>query len=253
VVILAPRLRSAGRWLLDLAFPRECAGCGTPLVPAEPDEFCAGCLASLPWMRPPVCVVCGEAFLVASEADAERFEARTCVRCREHRPAFSTARAAFAYEGPIRHAVHAVKFRGRRAAGAALGRLLAEGLAKAGELPGDADVVVPVPLHPSRLRERGYNQAALVAAPLAAALGRPLEADLLRRERATPPQVGLDRALRVENLKGAFGVPDPARVEGRVVVVVDDVLTTGATASACALALRRGGARKVLVVAVARG
>ncbi|MEK7477358.1 MAG: double zinc ribbon domain-containing protein [Candidatus Coatesbacteria bacterium] len=253
MVIPPSRLRTAGRWLLDLAFPRECAGCSTPLVPAEPDEFCAGCLATLPWMRPPVCVVCGEAFLVPSEADAERFEARTCVRCRDHRPAFAMARAAFAYEGPIRHAIHAVKFRGRRAAGAALGRLLVDGLARTGELPGDADVIVPVPLHPSRLHERGYNQAALVAAALASALGRPMEQDLLRRERATPPQVGLDRALRVENLKSAFGVPDPARVEGRVVLVVDDVLTTGATASACAVALRRGGAPKVLVAAVARG
>jgi len=253
VVAFPPRLHTLGRWLLDFAFPRDCIGCTAPLRTAEADEFCTACLASLPWNRPPVCLVCGESLLVASPDDAERFAARTCARCRRHLPAFATARAAFAYEGPIRNAVHAVKFRGRRAAGAALGRLLVEGLVRSGDMPDDIDVVVPVPLHVSRLRERGYNQAALVAREVAAALGRPLVENLLLRERATPPQVGLDRALRAANLKGAFAVPAPARAAGLTVLVVDDVLTTGATASACAEALRLAGAQKVRIGALARG
>jgi len=252
----AAGLAAIGRtvaWIADVVFPRDCVGCGTPLRPASRGEFCAGCLASLPWMPEPVCAVCGEGFKVPSPGDADRFAGRVCVRCREDPPPFIRARAAFAYQGAIRHAVQALKFRGRRAAGGALGRLMVEGLDRAGEIPQGIAMIAPVPLHRSRLRQRGYNQAALVAEPLAAALGLPLEEDVLVRERPTPPQVGLDRRERVLNLAGAFAVTAPGRVGGKRVLVVDDVLTTGATVSACAGALVKAGAQEVRVAAVARG
>ena len=148
---------------------------------------------------------------------------------------------------PLAAAVHALKFRGRRGVAAVLGARLAEAHSFA---PGA--LVVPVPLHPSRLRARGYNQALLLARPLARRRGLPLNPRVLVRLRPTPAQSSLGAAHRAVNLDGAFAVREPARVRGRRVALVDDVLTTGATAHACAVALLDAGATGVDVYTVGR-
>jgi ComF family protein len=155
------------------------------------------------------------------------------------------------YGDLAREAIHAFKFGGRRTLADPLGDLLA-GLGLSA-LPGAApDVLVPVPLHPCRARERGYNQALLLARRLERAWGVPVAVDALRRAVATQPQADLDAAARRRNVRDAFAVHSPELVAGRHVLLVDDVLTTGATAGECAMSLRRAGAATVGVLTVAR-
>jgi ComF family protein len=162
------------------------------------------------------------------------------------------ARAAFHYQGPIRRAIHRLKFDGWKSLCPGLSTLLGEAMTRnAGFLAG-IDMIVAVPLHPARRRERGFNQAEELGRGLAASLHVPMPPDLLERTAATPPQVGLTRVERLENLKGAFACPDPGVFTDTSVLLVDDVMTTGATAHACAKVVRSAGARAVRVAVLAR-
>ena len=174
-----------------------------------------------------------------------------CGVCRRRRPRFAYARAAARYGGLVREAIHALKFGGRRGLAEPLGELVAGiGLSA---LPGAApDLLVPVPLHRRRERERGYNQALLLSRHLERAWGVPVNADVLVRRGATVPQADLDAPARRRNVRGAFAVTRPEAIVGRHVVLVDDVLTTGATAGECARCLSRAGASVVGVLTIAR-
>lgn len=154
------------------------------------------------------------------------------------------------FEGVLRQAVHALKFGGDPGLGKALGRLMARAVRRRLE-PRNADVVIPVPLHFSRLVERGYNQSAVLARQIAKTTGKPLVLDALVRTRGAAEQSGSTRAQRKENVRNAF-LAREARVAGKTVLLVDDVLTTGATARECAYALQRAGAKRVYVAALAR-
>jgi ComF family protein len=174
-----------------------------------------------------------------------------CGSCRLRRPVFAYARAAARYEDVVRGALHALKFGGRRALAGPLGDLLAE--AVDGRLPmGLPDLLVPVPLHRRRERERGFNQSLLLARRLGQTWHRPARGDVVVRVVATAPQTALDASARRANLRGAFRVRRPELIAGRHVVVVDDVLTTGATVSECVRCLEAGGAATVGVLTVAR-
>jgi len=173
-----------------------------------------------------------------------------CPRCAGGPRAFAKARAFGVYDGALREHLHRVKYLGDRPAAEALGLVLARWVREGREL-GPADLVVPVPLHPLRLRERGFNQADLLAAAVARALGRPVNPAALVRTRPTRAQSQLPVEAREANVRGAFAVPHPAAVRARRVLLVDDVLTTGATADAASEALYRAGASRVEVVCVA--
>lgn len=181
-----------------------------------------------------------------------------CGECRKSPAAFDKARSFGIYTGNLRRVILHMKFGRQERLGKRLGELLAGPWDSLPELrERDAPVIVPVPLHPSRQRERGFNQAELLAAGLVRAL-RKGGAELrvakggLRRKRATPPQTGLSLAARRENLRGAFEVSHPEQIRGRSVVLIDDVMTTGATLSACARALKRAGAERVFGLTLAR-
>jgi ComF family protein len=155
------------------------------------------------------------------------------------------------YEGSLRTLIHELKYRGRRRVAARLAELLLAA-PRATAVFGAGSVLVPVPLHPRRRRERGFNQAELLARELAVRVGLVLSAAALVRRKDTPPQTGLSAAARRSNVEGAFAVRRRAQVAGRAVVLVDDVLTTGATARACVRVLREAGASEVRVVTAAR-
>jgi len=228
----APRdvARAALGALLELVFPPRCAACGEP-VSAEP--FCAVCDGAVDPV-PAGCARCGQ-----PGPDP------LCGACLASPPAFDAVRAAGLFGGPLADAVHAFKYGGRPA----LARPLGAWLARRSPLPEGA-VVVSIPLARARRVSRGYDQAALLADALARSAGRKRAVAALRRVRETPPQVGKTREERARNVARAFEAS--AAVAGRDVVLVDDVVTTGATADAAAAALRRAGARSVVVVALAR-
>jgi ComF family protein len=237
-------------WLvaaLDLVFPARCPACRASLGPGRRDPLCGACWSVIPRIGPPLCEVCGLPFLTL-DPTALPAMGGPCAGCREAPPAFDWARAAAHYAGPLREALHALKFAGRRAVARPLGDLVLEQCGPT--LPADVDALVPVPLGLERERERGYNQAALVAERVGRGLGVPVRARWLSRRRPTRPQSDLSAAERRANVRDAFA-STPA-VAGRHVVVVDDVLTTGATAAECARALRAAGARTVGVLTVAR-
>ena len=174
--------------------------------------------------------------------------AGTCGLCRRSATVFDWARGYGAYEGPLRQMIHLLKYEGMRPLARPLGIRLFGLLQQAGPV----DLIVPVPLDRSRLRGRGFNQSELLAKELSGASGIAMDAALLRRSRRTETQTGLSHAQRRQNVQGAFVLRRPQSLSGKRVALIDDVITTGATASACAAVLKRAGAERVVVIALAR-
>jgi ComF family protein len=236
---------------LDLVFPALCPVCDSALAEGRRDPLCGVCWDAILRITPPWCDRCGQPFRTLTPLPPGRADSphpATCGSCRAESPAWDWARAGAEYEGVVRDAIHAFKFGGKRALARPLAALVLEPVAAS--LGVDAAVLVPVPLGRDREHERGFNQAALLAERLAAGLHLPVRPRWLRRVRSTGPQSDLGAAERRANVRGAFAAA-PA-VAGRHVVIVDDVLTTGATAAECARALRAGGAVRVGVLTVAR-
>jgi ComF family protein len=234
--------------LVDLLFPRTCAACGRP----SERPFCAACaplVEELPAWRCPRCadpLPPPPSTRAAMPGQPQLAPPPRCPACVRAPAPFSHVLVAWAHGGAVATAVHRLKYQGRREVAGALGGLIAARFA--GELAA-ADLVAPVPLHPDRRRERGFDQALLLARGVARGAGVKLEPTLLSRTRRTRQQVGLPRAERRANVFGAF-VARPC--EGRRVVLVDDVLTTGATAASAAQAVLDAGAAGVRVLVVAR-
>ncbi|MCL1889952.1 MAG: ComF family protein [Desulfovibrionaceae bacterium] len=244
---LAP-VRDAWQNLLEQLKERRCRVCLAPMsvkqVPAETPEaricgICANCLAGFPWRAGPVCPMCGEPLPLAE----------LCPHCRISPKPWGRAYFLAAYSGTLRDLVRRIKFNGQLSLAEALGMLLAvrSGLA---EKRADYDRIAPIPLHQRRQGKRGFNQALEISRPLAAATGIPLSFTGLLRVEDTRPQSGLTRKKRAENLCQAFAADDSWH--NLRILLVDDVLTTGATLHAAASALLRAGALSVDVAALAR-
>lgn len=232
---------------LDLLYPPVCVACGAETGAAG--ALCPDCFADAPFITGPVCDSCG-APVALMAGEAMRL---VCDGCRHAPPAWEAGRAAALYGGSVRRAILALKHGDRLD----VARAAAPWLLRAGRgLLSAADLVAPVPLHWRRLVGRRFNQSAELARALCRAAGRPeaLVPDLLRRRRATPSQEGRSRAGRMANVAGAFAVGRPwrNRLDGARVLLVDDVMTTGATLSACAETLREGGAAGIDVLVLAR-
>jgi ComF family protein len=241
VAALAAR---GARALLDLMLPPRCLRCG--LTVGGQSRLCAECWRSLTFLGPPQCRLCGYPLPNAQPA------APLCGACAREAPAYDRARAALRYDDGARRLILAFKHADRTDTAPAFGAWLARAGA---ELLAEADLIAPVPLHRWRLLKRGYNQAAVLAHALAQQTGLPLIPDLLQRQRATPSQQGLSGRARLENVTaGAFRVHPwrRGRVESKAVMLIDDVLTTGATVGACTRVLRRAGAGRVDVLTLAR-
>ncbi|TVR05880.1 MAG: ComF family protein [Salinarimonadaceae bacterium] len=231
-----------GRFL-TLLYPPSCIACGAATDRAH--ALCAKCWSEIAFIERPFCERLGTPFaidiggpLLSPSAIADP-------------PVFARARAVAAYDGAARLLTHRLKYNDRAELAEAMGRMMA----RAGsELLAEADLVVPVPLHRWRLWRRRFNQAAALALVVSRVSGKPCDMEALARVKRTRSQVGLTRTQRRDNLQGAFKVPQSARpgLEGRRIVVIDDVLTTGSTANAVSRALLRGGAKSVDVLCFAR-
>jgi ComF family protein len=229
--------------ILDFFLPRLCVFCGEGVGGEARVAVCPACTDKIEWVASPLCPCCGRVYSAGEGGD------HLCGPCQTEPPPFAHARAAVLYEeeGPSGQAIKRFKYSRRLDMLPVMQEWLRRPLCL--ELVREADLVAPVPLHPSRLRHRGFNQSLLLAQAFPDA---PLERELLTRVRPTPPQTGLNPKERRENVKGAFAVPRPDLVKGKQVVLIDDVFTTGATVKECAKVLRKAGARQVDILTVAR-
>jgi ComF family protein len=251
-------LRSSGIGILDslssVILPADCRVCGLPLAGFTLLPVCDSCWNHLPAQAGPLCAQCGEAL----DFDPLSGARSTCRPCGAVPPDFDKAVAHGVYDDTLRTLLHLLKYDGIEGLAKRLGALLADEVLAIANLPAEI-VVVPVPLHKKKRKTRGFNQAELLARGVMAAVRRrrpemqiKLAGALLRRQRATESQAGLTPHERRENVRGAFFVPRPDAIEGKHVLLIDDIYTTGATARACSKALRSAGAATVWVATVAR-
>lgn len=218
---------------LDLFFPPHCGGCNT-----SGSRWCSQCQLSVKKLPKTVCNLCGRPMPYLSE----------CYTCESNTPSYDALRSWAFYEGPVRKAIHNLKYRGDMS----LGEILAQPLVNlVTNICWDADLILPVPMGTKRISTRGFNHAALLTRPIAYAMGIPFTKKCLRKIRDTPTQVGLSLPVRLTNVKGAF-LAEEKNIKGRRLILVDDVTTSGATMEACAIALREAGAAAVYGLTIAR-
>ncbi len=236
-------LGSASSWLTDLLMPPVCLACQEPIQ--SRDALCPECWGQIDFIRPPLCDKLG--IRLPYSTGETMISAAAAARP----PLYSRARAVAHYEGAMRKLIHDLKFHDRHD----VRRLFGAWLATAGhELIGEADIIIPVPLSRTRLLKRRFNQSAILAHEVSRQSGVPVRTQGLKRSRHTHSQVGLTRDQRRENVRGAFKVPprESLHIEGKNILLIDDIVTTGATAEACTKALYAAEANNVDVLALAK-
>ena len=232
--------------LLSWIYPMDCAGCQGPASDRLLPSFCRPCWTTIRPIENSLCPCCGRPF--DSPLALAHSPGHLCGPCRESPPAFDQALSPYRYEGLLEQAIHLYKYRKHPSLAGPLTELM---LVWRDRIP-PCDLVLAVPLHPKRLRMREFNQALLLADRVAKRLALPLSLDHLVRVRATLPQTELDRTERAGNVRRAFAVQRKPELVDRRVLLVDDVMTTGATVNECAKELRRAGVKSVVVLTLAR-
>ncbi len=226
-------------------FPSLCELCSRLLELLGERVVCRFCLQEIKSHRTSHCLSCGQFFTVTSEP-------QFCHRCVEQRPAFSVHRSCGLYKGTLKDVIILYKYRGFSVLGEALAEFAHKSLGKEESLWWETDAIIPVPLHPEKEKERGFNQAQLIAKELAKCKHIKLIEGQLIKVRRTLPQTSLEAKDRERNLKGAFEVKDSDGIKGKIVLLVDDVFTTGSTLHECCLALRKAGALEVRALTIAQ-
>ncbi len=236
--------------MLDWLYPPRCRFCGDSILGRD-DCFCFRCGERIRLVTHPLCSACGRPFLDTGGDD------HLCGSCLVRRPHFVRARAWACYptedgdDHPLREVVQRFKYGRKVSLGKPLGRLMAIGCR--GSLPErNLNLIVPVPLHPKRLRWRGFNQSAILAREVSSQWNLPIDPFVLLRSRETPPQTQLAEEERRRNVRRAFSLNPEKSIEGKTILLIDDVYTSGATVNECSRALMRGGAREVYVLTLAR-
>jgi ComF family protein len=228
--------------IIDALFPPLCPGCGQRVKANS--FFCNECHRSLLFIEPPICQVCGRSF------SSKNNLSHICGECLKNPPSFKAARSVFIYNEPIKKAISNFKFKGHTNLGGELAKLMFFHLNGFLEeiMP---QILIPIPLHIKRLRERGYNQCVLLAKKMAKSLKIPCESRLLRKIKSTSSQVGLCYTERKKNVKGSFFVSNPTLIQGKRILLIDDIFTTGSTVNECAKVLLKAKANGVWVVTLA--
>jgi ComF family protein len=244
-----PRFGERFDWVVDWLYPPRCRSCSGRIDGRDAEYFCSACREHIQLVAHPLCKVCGRPFPDAGGDD------HTCGVCLDRPPHFVSARAWACYpredEHPLRRVVQKFKYGRKVSLGKPLGQLMARGCEKfLGEV--QADLIVPVPLYPKRLRWRGFNQSVLLARQIARAYQIPLDPFVLVRSKETAAQTRLTEEDRRRNVRGAFALNPGRPVKDKSILLVDDVYTSGATVNECSRALKRGGAKEVFVLTLAR-
>ena len=237
-------LRQAKHRLVNLLMPPRCLSCGLHVDRAE--TVCTDCWNDLSFISGAVCISCGTPMPESASAEAQ------CLGCLETPPPYAKARAALYYDAHVMKLISRFKYHDQLHLAPLLVRWME---AAGGEMIAKADMIAPVPLHWTRLLSRKYNQAAILAQGLARSAGRLYMPQLLKRGKRTKPQAALTKQQRKRNVQGAFTLHPrwgKDTVSGKIILLIDDVMTTGATISACARALKKAGAKKVWVLTLAR-
>ena len=242
---LRARAASLARHVEFLVFPSFCRLCSNPLGRSGESVVCHDCLSRLEPRRGPACLCCGR-FFEGAGGD------HVCGRCLDRVPPFSLHRSCGRYDGILKELILLFKYGRFPVLSRPLARFAAESLGGEEGLWQGVDLLVPVPLHRKRKRERGFNQSRRLARDLARIRGLGTLEGCLVKVRSTPPQTSLEGAGREANVRGAYGVRRPRRIQGKTLVLVDDVFTTGSTLRECSLALRRAGAREVRALTLAQ-
>jgi ComF family protein len=244
---LADRLE----WVVDWLYPPRCRACAGRIAGRDSEYFCGSCWSNIRLVSHPLCTICGRPFLDASGDDHK------CGACLSRPPRFVSARAWACYpreditDDPLRQVVQRFKYGRKVSLGKALGRLMAAGCQ---EFLNECrvDLIIPVPLHPKRLRWRGFNQSVLLARQVNRVHGLPMDPFILMRDKETLPQTQLSEEERRKNVRGAFSVRTAAALKAKTLLLVDDVYTSGATLNECSRVLIQAGARKVHLLTLAR-
>ncbi|MBN1545156.1 MAG: ComF family protein [Syntrophaceae bacterium] len=238
-------LRDIGSGLVDLIFPPRCSACGKVLKEEPITPFCEACRSDFDFCDGPLCPTCGTPFADRMVSD------HPCGPCLLSPPPFDASRSVAAYRGVLQETIHRLKYGRDITLAESLGQTMADFSYPLFDIR-NYEVIMPVPLHVRRLRERRFNQSLLMARTIAKRHRLKLDYLSLTRTRDTAPQVSFGRQQRELNVKGVFTVVDPKRVKGKRIVIVDDVLTTGSTTRECARSLKRSGAAAVAVLTLCR-
>jgi ComF family protein len=232
-------------WFLNLLFPENCVSCDGKADSHRIAPICRNCWSQLRRYAGPQCRVCGTPLVSPVSI--------TCEKCLKNPPPFTKARFYGRFEGVLREAIHQFKYYGKKRLAVSLAPLIATSLEGSVEEIDDKTLLTPAPIHVNRLRERQYNQSALLAYECAKLTGIPLVVDACIRIRETRPQVELSRIERELNVKDAFAVDNPAMVQDKKVILIDDVITTYATVKECSKALKMAGAVEITIITLAHG
>jgi len=230
--------------IFNFFLPQHCLVCGSYISHSLGFPLCSACFSRIEYLRSPLCVKCGRSLNNSS--------ALLCHRCRAFPFHFDVARAVALYTSPLRECIHAFKYQSFISFRYLFGELLCEYLEKNPFLK-EVDCLLPVPLHPARLKERGFNQSLILAEEIAKRFSLPLISKGVRRIKPTLPQVGLKVKERRKNVQGAFEIKEARLFQNKRILIVDDVLTSRSTVDSLSQALKKGGTKEVLVLAIASG
>ena len=236
-------MRSMGNVLLNLIYPLRCPLCRRFLDASGGGYFCPRCSAKIKMLTPSTCRGCAKPFF-----EKESF----CLECRDRKFYYEKVVAAAIYDGVIRRSIHLLKYARKTALAKPLGALLTERVSRLDRVD-QIDLAMPVPLHKRQLRRRGFNQAEILSRSCGQRLAIPVSTGNLIKTKSTLSQSVLKRDERFKNIEGAFLVKKPSDIKGKNILLIDDVLTTGATLNECARTLKRAGAEKIIAMAIARG